>query len=311
MRFLFLCFLFLSGALSAQDWLPEGTVWSNSLLINGFPDGPNRSQVVGDTIIDDKFCSVLSRSKSTCSLEEKLSYIHKTEDQLYMYDQSSDQFTLLYDFSADIGDTVVIRLWPLLYEDPCYYPEYMDCIDTLIYVVDQISDFVLDTVVWKQFEVRYGYIVDGQVYRMYGDGFIIENIGFLKDFFHGVESGRCDYFMSVGMRCFSHPILGDHEFSQDGCEGVLQSVDDHNANLPLSLQVYPVPSQDVISVRYTHSGWASQKWIVTDQLGRIVRIGSVTAQEWQVDLDGIGPGLYHIRVVSSTSFTESAIIIVN
>jgi hypothetical protein len=104
-------FFIQAGKSFSQEFAPVGAVWhyTNHILPpKGFVYEKNFMTVecTGDTIINGKLCSVLLKSDhTTCSDKEERSFVYEESNKVYWYVPLLDEFTLLYDFNLDAGDS--------------------------------------------------------------------------------------------------------------------------------------------------------------------------------------------------------------
>jgi hypothetical protein len=104
-------FLLQAGNSISQEFAPVGAVWHYTKHIfppKGVVYEKNFMTVecTGDTLINGKLCSVLLKSDhTTCSDMEELSFIYEENKRVYWYVPLLDEFTLLYDFNLEAGDS--------------------------------------------------------------------------------------------------------------------------------------------------------------------------------------------------------------
>jgi len=141
----FLFSLILSLSLSnliSQDW-PIGTKWVyNQWEFFPYPgDSYRQLEVVGDTVISGTQCSVISESlfridndviyyESINIREHILSYLNQ---KIFYYRLEDSTFYLLYDFTAQIGDTLTI------YTPDAIWDDYDLFIDVFVVEIDSIN----------------------------------------------------------------------------------------------------------------------------------------------------------------------------
>lgn len=136
---LFVLSLSASAGVNAQSWFPPGATWyyhySGYMVASGY----EHMTIYGDTLINGQQAHRLDITvnsvhviygQSSYTYEE---YVYADEDRVYWYHH--DMFNLLYDFSAEVGDTLEI------YATHNYGNGYEDC-DSAVVVVD--STGILD-----------------------------------------------------------------------------------------------------------------------------------------------------------------------
>lgn len=267
------------------QWLPEGTTWSYAVSVFDF-EGPtqnNTYQLTGKTTILDKECSILHKSQEDiCLGRPQMDYIYKENDQLYYYDFEKEAFQLLYDFSVGVGEVYKVPLWKDLNARQ----------DTLYIRVDSISTFQLDTFLLKQFSVSYGYIEEGAITYYTHPYPIIEDIGNLKNFFHLVENGSCDYGLTFPLQCFTHPSYGTYSFTEENCETlVLPTIE----ILGEEGRIFPNPVEQQSFVDLPYQGVIN--WKVYTMEGKALIKGRQDIQRntpFSVPLGDLPSSLYYI-----------------
>lgn len=97
----------LTCSLYAQtEWAPIGAKWYYTAPYDG---KCIYMESVADTTIKDKECKIVELR--VCDDERLLAreFLHQTGDSLLYYNYHHESFHTLYDFSAEVGDTVVVH----------------------------------------------------------------------------------------------------------------------------------------------------------------------------------------------------------
>ena len=213
--------------LFAQTWPQIGAKWTYSHHSWFYPyeNGPRTIECVGDTIIGGKSCRILL-GKCICGYMDYESYVYKENGKVYLYSDSTEDFNVLYDFSAGPGDS-----WTLIPPNP----EFGD--STAITVNDVgVEVFNGDTL-----NIQH---IHNEMYSYYEfPGFIIENIGCYYCFYP--LQGNCDPWTGP-IRCYedSNGII---KFSDLPCDTVIYYAIDEN---PLNklIRVFPNPANTRIFI---------------------------------------------------------------
>ena len=215
-------FLLICTTLSfaQNDWLPTGTTWTFEHSYFSTPQTDvNEHTIIGDTIIQSKTCQIVRRSKTSCDIRPIEDYLYKQNDSLFYYDSTKEDFSLLYDFSAEIGEIYPIHPW-----------EGMNVIyDTVFVRIDSIATFYLDTLALKEFHVSYGGredngLINFESHYIYNpSNIIIEDIGSLGNLFHVSDNGWCDASYNGPLLCFDHAEYGNIQFGIQDCAGEFPS----------------------------------------------------------------------------------------
>jgi hypothetical protein len=201
---------------------------------------------------------------------------------------------LLYDFSLEAGDTMILQPWSHLGNQPFYIR------------IDSIGNFQEHEVDLKLFHVTYGYQDrEGQIFfheDYNSDTKIIEDIGSTLNFFHFWDNGFCDDQYSKYLRCFSAADYPTVRFSDIDCLTVpTTDLDDGFGNL----EVYPNPFSNILYL--TRSGSLKSGRIrIHDISGRIIleRNWPSGIHEMEIELEELSPAVYWIEVDSALGETK-------
>jgi len=285
-------FLLLSINLQSQSLLTEGTTWHYNYYIfwqGGF--GYNQCYISGDTIIDQKECLIYHRLYQTCDARPITEYIYEEEDKVYYYETNLERFLLLYDYSAQVGDTLAIEYWPGF-----TFPE-----DSLFHIkIDSIDLFYFDTFELKQFHVSYDRWDDETIEFFESPnskGVYIEGIGSTNNFFHFTEFGGCDGSYNIGLRCFTHPTIGIENFSDIPCDSILLAATKEIINLK-KIEIYPNPFQHSFHIR-SDASVTNPQIVIYNLSGEMVyqtqKQGFFTLQE-ELQLSVLPSSVYMVNV---------------
>lgn len=156
-----LCSLIAYTQQATVDWFPVGARWEYRQT-SQFGPPPNCTVEVIDTItIQDKTCSILFSNDCLFPHGDTLATLCPDGDKVYWYVQ--DAFRLLYDFSAEAGDTLKLWIpWGGGYDDT-----------TRLEVVDSVRNIQLGSKTYKSYWAQ-GLISD---FWFIGDFPIVEKLG--------------------------------------------------------------------------------------------------------------------------------------
>lgn len=185
--------------------------------------------IVGDTLIQSKNCAILQRFNSLAlceSLGSDYEFIYQSNDTVFWYNATIEEFTILYDFSAMVGDS-----WEILVHN-CSFTVSVDLVDSLFianryYKVFHVSDD-----------------------NNYFTGNIIENIGhttafFPKEIYWECQGLGCDSDIIDGLRCYIQSDTLIYKWSDEPCDTTylitgIQHIEENEFSL------FPNPANDFI-----------------------------------------------------------------
>jgi|GEM_PF-4248553 len=237
MRRLIIFLVLLSSSISAQyDFAPLGAEWKYTYhkFVRDYPydceynicnAGNGGLVVVDTTTIAGKSISVLSQGFGP------MLYVHEHNDSVFFYAQ--DDFHLLYDFTAQDGDTIDISV-------PTYYTSPGTLQGTYFHSQDSILNV--------RVSVNYSHTVevngmDRKVWKYEGDNIIVPGI------IDGIGSGQA--------------FLGySGAFVSDGCYGSFICYQDQNQSYtPFGCCEFPEPYPErtfaPLGAEWIYEGWSA------------------------------------------------------
>jgi hypothetical protein len=238
--------------LAAQEWLPVDSKLNYCVI--GFFTDENEYLIIGDTTIQNIKCSIVEKTFHTCDFRPKTEYIYKSEDdKLYFFNQHEKEFSLLYDFGAEVDEIVEIPLWHWVLGD------------TLRYKIDCITEELIGNKIRKKFYVSEVYYnqngeLDYETQTILKNNIIIEDFGRLSSFFHIYETGFCDAGYELPLLSVSIPNQEPIIFVED-CENLdyyakdvctTSSIEENN----YKIKVFPNPATSQIIIEGLHGNEA-------------------------------------------------------
>ena len=102
---LFTLVLYLSE-LKGQYFGVEGTKWSYTSIRPGNPDRIVTLESIGTEEILGITCNIIQKTNSSCeTYGHDTNYIYYEDGQVFWYNEEMNNFTVLYDFNAEVGDS--------------------------------------------------------------------------------------------------------------------------------------------------------------------------------------------------------------
>lgn len=193
----------------AQTWAPIGAKWYFSKFYDFHRNLEEYTLIesIGDTIIDGILSRHLTITNNwACSNTDSDVFIYQTiENEVYAKINNKFEFHMLYNFSAQIGDS---WKFPIMFT-PIY-------IDTLQYTVTNISTIKLNGHSKKILYCDLKFILGVFWYRIYKTQ-LIEGIGDIHYMFPW-QAQICDEDYIFGLRCYEDNEIGLYHFDNNNKE---------------------------------------------------------------------------------------------
>ena len=259
-----------------------GTEWYYEILNDNGSITYQHLEYAADTTVNNKDVKIIIRTNTLYDKgrhrEMTREYIYESFGKVYWWNETLQDFTMLYDFGAQIGDEWVIR------------------------VGEQSLTMHVDTV--EQYEY------EGTTYRMLQvsdvddlfSGTIVCGIGHLTSFFPERLMTRGKNFRVEGIRC--HWREGELVFKRGDrdCDEVYQELHDGIDELSDGVfSIYPNPTSGILVVET--QCFASQQaptYRITNVIGQTLMSGTITTETQQIDVTNLPAGMYFITVGDAT-----------
>lgn len=282
---------------SAQYFAPVGATWHYSEFSAApitYQEYFMKFEVTGDTIIDGKDCTILEKEgKLTCYERPWTEYFHYSNDTVFVYNQDSSTFQMLYDFNANTGDSweIVVPGFPT------------GDVDTNVVLVDSTDILTINGQSLKRQYVTYTFQSDEAPNYQY-PSVIIERIGdteYLFNYYFDLL-GVCDFNTSGGLRCYEDSLLGLYETGiVDSCEH-FELVSGLNENDLSAFQIIPNPSSDFIQVQLDQG--SPEKIEFIDLHGKLI----LETQDNLINISEFDSGIYLVRVLANSKWTQRRLV---
>lgn len=206
MRYLiFLVTLSIAGNALGQtnDWAPVGATWYYDQEAFSPPQDEHYLKIesIKDTVIDGISCRVLHKhlvDRTGSSFSGRI-YTFEDSGRVFYASDPASEFRLWLDFTASVGDTVVI------------YPEKIDgTLDSLAFKVDSVDSINVKGHHFKQQHLSYVY-QSGLIFGMSW----IKGMGSLKYF--TPQSALVDPPEGGSLRCYEDSSIGLVKFVDHDC----------------------------------------------------------------------------------------------
>ncbi|MEO8088052.1 MAG: T9SS type A sorting domain-containing protein, partial [Bacteroidota bacterium] len=267
------------------QFAPVGAEWIyNDLDANTQQNTPRGIVSVADTIINGHVCHIVI-GDCACGTSQT-NFIYGSSGKVYWYNSALNDFTLLYDFNLDEGQT-----WTVLAQSTIS--------DSLQLQVDSTS---VDTINGVFCRVQYIHTVAtfGNAYVL--EGPLVERVGSRLCLYPQYAS--CDP-PTAGLRCYQDNFLGlyDTHFAP-ACEDIFidSGIGIHEIENRNILSLAPNPFHDQAAITLIKYSGGEGILEITDAAGRLVRTGPVNSDHTIIRRGEMEEGIYfyHIRLQEAT-----------
>lgn len=248
-------------------YFPRGTEWYYEIkhLTGGITY--QYLEYTADTAVNSKRVKIIAETNTMYDKEQwtDFEYIYEDGDRIYWWNKDLEDFTLLYDFGAEVGDE-----WEI---NGGWF--------TITVHVDAAQ-----TVTFKSQPYRVLSVSDASG-LFTGD--IICGIGHQERFFP--ESPIAKDYEVDGLRCFWQDgelvlTMGDED-----CDAVYYEIHDVDEDTEATFAVYPNPTDGLLFVE------GQGEYRLTNPLGQILLLGTTTKT---IDVSSLPAGLYFLTIGNQT-----------
>lgn len=263
---------------SAQNFAPVGAKWYYTQYSATGPEiGYTYLESLKDTVFNGVECREIGGSPSMCAWSAH--YMYDSNDSVFFWHPERDEFCLLYNFGAQVGDT-----WTVYHISSDFGSGQ---IDSSIVHVDSIETEIIDGQVLRTLDISQ--LNPTQDYWVAG-GRIVERIGNMGYLFPSY--GACDP-VPGNLRCYQDSVINFHQGSYE-CDEVISSIVESDE---VVLSVYPNPTDGLIVIDLLPR-MKDLIFRVLDMSGRLVlekRLNNMN-DRIQCDLTALNAGIYFAEV---------------
>ncbi|MBR5911843.1 MAG: choice-of-anchor J domain-containing protein [Bacteroidales bacterium] len=239
----------------------------------------------GDTIVGDEPSHILVKINTLYDkgLREDVTreYVYMRDGKVYWWNKTLEEFTVLYDFGAQEGDTWVTKVGT----------------ETLIMHVNSVET------------VEY----EGKTYRMlhvsdaddYFSGDIVCGIGHLTSFFPERLMDNGDGIRVEGLRCYWIEDELVFKPGDEDCDAIYSEVhgveeDGPSMDSGNAFTVYPNPTNGVLTIQHSEFHIHHSEFQIANLMGQTVLSGNINAENQQIDVSSLPQGMYFITFAGET-----------
>ncbi|MBQ4399431.1 MAG: choice-of-anchor J domain-containing protein [Bacteroidales bacterium] len=242
----------------------------------------------GDTIVQDEPTHILVKINTLYDkdLHQDVTheYVYERDGKVYWWNKTLEEFTVLYDFGAQEGDSWTIKVGT----------------ETLIMHVNSVETFEYE----------------GKTYRMlhvsdaddYFSGDIVCGIGHLTSFFPERLMNNGDGLRVEGLRCYWVEDELVFKYGDEDCDAIYDELHGIEEDGPSTgsgaagpFTVYPNPTNGVLFVETVCTpSLPAETYHITNLVGQTVLSGNITADNQQINVSSLPQGMYFITFAGET-----------
>lgn len=267
-----------------NTFAPVGARWHYTTPCSGNnPDcGYYLFEAVKDTVLLGKNSTILSYSINGQLIENAQQILNYDSGKVYYFMNNS--FQLLYDFNAQAGDTLILKMGPSYFTSGDTAGFYKVIVDSIRFI--NISGVNLKTFFHHSL---YDLTFEGAAWRYFGP--VIERIGDLGLLFgHSVNFPTIDHLGWI--RCYEDSSI---YYNPSGiqCDYILGLNDNTRYD---DLPFYPNPTNSVLHLQSNHAELKNEPYDLYNLFG--ARIGFGILNEPFLDISHLPNGVYILHVIN-------------
>ena len=269
---------YIPGNEPGNEFFPQGTEWYYEIKhVNGSVTYQHL-EYTADTAINSRRVKIITETNTMYdkSIWTNYEYIYEDGNQIFWWNKELQNFTLLYDFGAEVGDE-----WDIMIGE-----------QTITVHVDAAQ-----TVTYKSETYKILSVSDPD--DMF-TGDIICGIGHLTRFFPKSYVPLNKDYTVEGLRCFWKDGELILTMGEEDCDAVYYGIHGLNETPDASFTIYPNPTSNHLVITYITNTDIPSTYRITTLLGQTVKSGLITSDNQQIDIHDLNQGFYFITIGETT-----------
>ena len=257
-----------------NEIFPRGTEWYYEIKHLTGDITYQHLEYTTDTAVNSKRVKIITETNTMYDKEQwtDFEYIYEDGDRIYWWNKDLEDFTLLYDFGAEVGDE-----WEI---NGGWF--------TITVHVDEAH-----TVTYKSQTYRILSVSDASYGLFTGD--IICGIGHQKSFFPPSPIAK-DYEVD-GLRCFWQDGDLILTMGEEDCDAVYYEYHDVDENPETTFTVYPNPTHGLLHIETRRAMSLPSEYRITNLLGQTLLSGVLDGET--LDVSVLSNGFYLFKIQNS------------
>ena len=267
------------GQTSLDQIGEEGAEWYYEILNDNGSITYQHLECAADTTINGKRPKIIIRSNTQYDkdlhTEVTHEYIYEENGVVYWWNKTLEEFTMLYNLAAEVGDEWEIKVGA----------------ESLTMHVDAVENIDYEGRTFRMLRVS----DENDLFS----GNIVCGIGHLTSFFPERLMTRGKGYHVEGLRCYWLDDNLIYKLGDEDCDaiyeewhhGIDETMDD------TAFAVYPNPANNVLFVETCHgASLPTQTYCITNPLGQTILSGHITTENQQINIETLPAGMYFINV---------------
>ena len=281
--------LFMINPCFCQEWGTIGTQWyyTERFAFSGDVDYLMFTSEK-DTLFNGIPCKKLVKRHSLFCNDRPHDFevMFSRNDTIFFYDPNFNQFQVLYDFNAQVGDSWIIKT-----KNNWNPPDT----DTILIMVDSTGTITINGTVLKKWYVTYHCYFE-TAYNYSYTSVIVERIGDMNYLFNYFPQSAmtCDANWADGLRCYEDTYIGFYSTGiADSCTYIFVGLNEIEQRKE-AIKVYPNPAKDKITIESQaplHENYIT----VFSANGMVMLEQSLTECETTINISKFPSGIYFVR----------------
>ena len=264
---------------------PDHSEWYYEILNDDGSVTYQHLECAADTTIGTERPKIIVRTNTIYDRDEHTEvtheYVYERDGKMYWWNKNIEEFTVLYDLTAEAGDEWEIKVGT----------------ESILVHVDSVGVFEYDGDTRKMLHISDA----GGLFS----GDIVVGYGHLTNFFPERLMNRSKGYRVEGLRCY---WIGDELVYHDGdedCDAIYSEIHGVDEDGPSTgsgaFTVYPNPTDGILFVQTLRAtSLPDQTYRITNLMGQTLLTGSISAETQQIDIAKLPAGMYFISVDETT-----------
>ena len=278
------------GQTSIESFLLDNTEWYYEIQNDDGSITYQHLKAEGDTTIHEKRPKIIIRSNTQYDRDEITEvtheYIYEEDGIVYWWNKNLEEFTILYNLNADVGDEWEIKVG----------------MESLTMHVDAVENY--------EYEDKFYRILSVSDENDLFSGNIVCGIGHLTSFFPEKLMNQDKGYRVEGLRCYWVNDELVFKYGDKDCDAVYTELhngidEDGPSTSSGAFTVYPNPASGVLTVSVRLPQWDSPtmgqtEYQISNLMGQTLLQGRISAENQQINISTLPAGMYFISVGKQT-----------